>query len=39
MHLQEFENAAALNAVNPTATPWVGAELDTKTVRYVKKNV
>ena len=38
MYLQKFENATALNAVTPEATPWVGAELDTKTVKYVKKN-
>jgi hypothetical protein len=36
MYLQEFENAAAMNAATPTVTPWVGAELDTRTVRYVK---
>ena len=35
MYLQEFENASALKAATPTATPWVGAELDTHTVRYV----
>lgn len=36
-YLQLSETEAAMNAVSPEVTPWVGANNETNKVRYVAK--